>query len=298
MVVELGEGVTDLRSATTWSFAGCRSAATCRYCRAGPPWQCEKVANVVAPGRPVRRHLAPAMAATCSTTTSACPRSPNGSSSRASRRDQVRNDAPLDVVAVVGCAVATGVGAVLNTAAVARTHGRRDRLRRRRALRRSRARGSRRRRRIVACDLNPAKLEVAKRVGATETRRGRALGAERPRLRLRRDRPASPTTEQAIGRSALGGAAVIVGLPPAGQTAPLRPARARRGRPAHPRLQLRLDRSPARHPVDHRSLQGRELDLDSLISGRRPLEQAAEALEDLAAGRTLRTLLTMEDGGL
>jgi acyl-CoA hydrolase len=40
------------------------------------------------------------------------------------------------------------------------------------------------------------------------------------------------------------------------------------------------------------------LDLDSLISGRRPLEQAAEALEDLAAGRTLRTLLTMEDGGL
>jgi S-(hydroxymethyl)glutathione dehydrogenase/alcohol dehydrogenase len=40
------------------------------------------------------------------------------------------------------------------------------------------------------------------------------------------------------------------------------------------------------------------LDLDSLISGRRPLEQAAEALEDLAAGRSLRTLLTMEDGGL
>ena len=40
------------------------------------------------------------------------------------------------------------------------------------------------------------------------------------------------------------------------------------------------------------------LDLDSLISGRRPLDEAAEALEDLAAGRALRTLLTMEDGGL
>jgi S-(hydroxymethyl)glutathione dehydrogenase/alcohol dehydrogenase len=37
-----------------------------------------------------------------------------------------------------------------------------------------------------------------------------------------------------------------------------------------------------------------ELDLDALISGRRPLEEAAAALEDLAAGRSLRTLLTMK----
>ena len=31
---------------------------------------------------------------------------------------------------------------------------------------------------------------------------------------------------------------------------------------------------------------------DTLISGRRPLEEAAAALDDLAAGRSLRTLLT------
>ena len=36
-----------------------------------------------------------------------------------------------------------------------------------------------------------------------------------------------------------------------------------------------------------------KLDLASMISGRRPLREAAAALEDLAAGRTLRTLLTM-----
>jgi S-(hydroxymethyl)glutathione dehydrogenase/alcohol dehydrogenase len=36
-----------------------------------------------------------------------------------------------------------------------------------------------------------------------------------------------------------------------------------------------------------------ELDLDALVSGRRPLEEAAAALDDLAAGRTLRTLLTI-----
>ena len=38
-----------------------------------------------------------------------------------------------------------------------------------------------------------------------------------------------------------------------------------------------------------------ELDLDSLVSGRRPLEEAADALEDLAAGRALRTLLINDD---
>jgi S-(hydroxymethyl)glutathione dehydrogenase/alcohol dehydrogenase len=31
--------------------------------------------------------------------------------------------------------------------------------------------------------------------------------------------------------------------------------------------------------------------LDELVSGRRPLEEAEAALQDLAAGRTLRTLL-------
>jgi S-(hydroxymethyl)glutathione dehydrogenase/alcohol dehydrogenase len=40
-----------------------------------------------------------------------------------------------------------------------------------------------------------------------------------------------------------------------------------------------------------------ELDLDSLISGRRPLEEAVAALDDLAAGRSLRTLLVNDNGG-
>ena len=34
-----------------------------------------------------------------------------------------------------------------------------------------------------------------------------------------------------------------------------------------------------------------QIDLDSLVSGRRPLADAAAALADLDAGRTLRTLL-------
>jgi S-(hydroxymethyl)glutathione dehydrogenase/alcohol dehydrogenase len=38
-----------------------------------------------------------------------------------------------------------------------------------------------------------------------------------------------------------------------------------------------------------------EIDLDALVSGRRPLAEAAQALDDLAAGRSLRTLLTTSD---
>jgi S-(hydroxymethyl)glutathione dehydrogenase / alcohol dehydrogenase len=38
-----------------------------------------------------------------------------------------------------------------------------------------------------------------------------------------------------------------------------------------------------------------ELDLDALISSRRPLGEAADALDDLAAGRALRTLLIDDD---
>ena len=41
--------------------------------------------------------------------------------------------------------------------------------------------------------------------------------------------------------------------------------------------------------VDH--YMSGELDLDSLVSARRPLSEAAEALADLAAGRALRQLL-------
>ena len=34
-----------------------------------------------------------------------------------------------------------------------------------------------------------------------------------------------------------------------------------------------------------------------MVSGRRPLEEAAAALDDLAAGRALRTLLINDDAG-
>ena len=87
-------------------------------------------------------------ATSASTTTCRCPRSPRRRSCPSRGAIPVRADAPLDVLALVGCAVATGVGAVRRTAGVpAGAHGGRDRLRRRRPLgrpgRAARARGPR-----------------------------------------------------------------------------------------------------------------------------------------------------------
>jgi len=99
------------------------------------------------------------------------------------------------------------------------------------------------------------------------------------------------TIEQAIASLGLGGAAVLVGLPPAGSAArfdPLALAEAdqrilgsnygsidpQRDIPAL--VDLVLDGS---------------LDLESMVSARRPLDDAAAALDDLASGRALRQLL-------
>jgi S-(hydroxymethyl)glutathione dehydrogenase/alcohol dehydrogenase len=289
VVSKLGPGVTDLEVGDHVILSWVPQCGACRQCASGRPWQCEVVANVVAAkgtlldgtsrwGDGLHHYL--------------------GVSSWAERvvvprsgAVKIRRDVPLDVVAIVGCAVATGVGAVRNTAGVppdatvgvigcggvglSVIQG-------------ARLAGASR---IVACDLNPAKLEVAVRVGATET-----VGdaAELRDLDYVFDAIGRiETTEAAIGALALGGAAVIVGLPPTGKTARFDPL-------ALAEANQRILGSNYGSVDPQRDIpwivdlyKAEMLDLDSLISGRRPLEQAAQALEDLAEGRTLRTLLTM-----
>jgi S-(hydroxymethyl)glutathione dehydrogenase/alcohol dehydrogenase len=147
--------------------------------------------------------------------------------------------------------------------------------------------------RIAACDVNPAKLGVATRVGATETAGDAAALEDFDYVFDAIGR--IETTEAAIGALALGGAAVIVGLPPSGRTARFDPL-------ALAEANQRILGSNYGSVDPQRDIpwlvelyMDGELDLDTLISGRRPLAEAADALDDLAAGRTLRTLLTMGD---
>jgi S-(hydroxymethyl)glutathione dehydrogenase / alcohol dehydrogenase len=264
----------------------------CRQCQAGRPWQCELVAAVVAPGGVLFDG------------TSRWSRSGEtlhhylGVSSFAERvvvpesgAVRIRADAPLDVVAIVGCAVATGVGAVRNTAAV--PAGASVAVIGCGGVGLSVIQGARLAgaERIVACDVDRGKLEVAARLGATDTVvAGDALPDG---LDFVFDAIGKiETTEQAIGALGLGGAAVIVGLPPTGMTARFDPL-------ALAEANQRILGSNYGSVDPQRDLpllvdlyMDGELDLDSLISGRRPLEEAAAALDDLAAGRALRTLLT------
>jgi S-(hydroxymethyl)glutathione dehydrogenase/alcohol dehydrogenase len=299
-VTELGEGVTGLSVGDHVVLSWVPPCGECARCRAGREAQCQKVATVVAPlgtlfdgtsrlstdGEPLHHYL--------------------GVSSYAeevivpaSGAIKVRDDAPLDVIAVVGCAVATGVGAVTNTAKVEPgstvvvigcggvglnvVQG-------------ARLAGASR---IVAIDMLPAKTELAARFGATDAidaSTGDPVDALYALLPDGADYVfdaigRTSTTEQAIRMLALGGAAVIVGLPPAGATASFEPLVLAE---SDQRI-LGSNYGSVRPAIDIPRLVDQymagDLLIDELISGRRPLEEASAALDDLESGGALRTLL-------
>lgn len=302
IVTAVGEGVTDLAEGDHVVLSWVPQCGECRQCKAGRPWQCELVATVVAPGGVLHDG------------TSRWTQTDGGElhhylgvSSFAERvvvprsgAIKIRDDAPLDVVAVVGCAVATGVGAVQNTAGV--EEGATVAVIGCGGVGLSVVQGARLARagRIVAVDVNPDKLAVATKLGATDTV---DASAGDPVAALREAVPEGldyvfdaigriETTEQALAALGQGGAAVIVGLPPTGKTArfdPLALAEANQRILGSNYGSVDPQRDIPR--LIDLFMEG-ELDLDALVSGRRPLDEAAAALDDLAAGRTLRTLLT------
>lgn len=300
VVTELGEGVTTLAVGDHVVLSWVPPCGECRYCRSGHEARCQKVATVVSPngvlydgtsrisvaGEPIHHYL--------------------GVSSfseevivPASGAIKVRDDAPLDVIAVVGCAVATGVGAVMNTAAVPPGAivavigcggvGLN-------VIQGAKLAGAER---IIAIDVVAEKTEMAMQFGATDRLN---VDKEDAVQQLRKLIPdgvdyafdaigRTSTTEQAIQMLGLGGAAVIVGLPPTGSKASFEPLVLAE---ADQRI-LGSNYGSVRPSIDIPALVDRYMDgqlkLDPLISGRRPLSQAAEALEDLEAGQVLRTLL-------
>lgn len=301
VVSAVGDGVTSLAVGDHVVLSWVPNCGTCRYCLLGRPAQCQVVAEVVATqgvlydgtsrlsreGHRIHHYL--------------------GVSSFAERvvvpesgAIKVRDDAPLDLIALVGCAIATGVGAVRNTArqpegatcavigcggvGLAVVQG-------------ARLEGATV---IVAVDTLPEKLELATRLGATHTLLATpgldvpaALHALVPDgLDFVYDAIGKIiTTEQAIGALGLGGAAVIVGLPPTGQRAGFEPL-------ALAEADQRILGCNYGSAVPSRDIprlvdefMAGELDLESMVSARRPLEETQAALDDLATGHALRQLL-------
>jgi S-(hydroxymethyl)glutathione dehydrogenase / alcohol dehydrogenase len=212
---------------------------------------------------------------------------------------KVRDDAPLEVIALVGCAVATGVGAVTNTAAV--EPGTQVAVIGCGGVGLSVIQGARLAgaERIVAMDLVATKLALAARLGATDVIDVSGADAVQALRDLIPDGVdyafdaigRTSTTEQAISMLGLGGAAVLVGLPPTGARASFEPLVLAE---ADQRI-LGSNYGSVRPAIDIPALVDRYMDgqlsLDELVSSRRPLETASASLDDLEAGLALRTLL-------
>ena len=300
IVTEIGPGVTSLSEGDHVVLSWVAPCNECRYCLAGHEARCQVAANIVAPngvlqdgtsrlsidGEPIHHYLGVSSFAEEAVVP-------------ASGAIKVRDDAPLDVIAIVGCAVATGVGAVTNTAGVepgaivavigcggvglSVVQG-------------ARLAGAER---IIAIDVRPEKTTLALHLGATDeidASSTDAVAALREMLPDGVDYAfdaigTTATTEQAIRMLGLGGAAVIVGLPPTGARASFEPLVLAE---ADQRI-LGSNYGSVRPSIDIPALVDRymdgELELDLLVSGRRPLDEAEAALDELQSGTALRTLL-------
>ncbi|MEO3935821.1 alcohol dehydrogenase catalytic domain-containing protein [Dermatophilaceae bacterium Soc4.6] len=300
VVVEVGPQVTSLAEGDHVVLSWVAPCGECRNCRAGREARCLVAATVVAPGgvlpyggsrlsrggETVYHYLGVSSFAEHAVVP-------------ASGAVRVRDDAPLDLMALIGCAVATGVGAVRNTAAVEAgasvvvigcggvglsvVQG-------------ARLAGAER---IVAMDVRPEKATLALTMGATDAVDVSGVDAVEALHDLLPDGVdyvfdaigKTSTTEQAIRMLGLGGAAVIVGLPPAGARASFEPLVLAE---ADQRI-LGSNYGSVRPAIDIPALVDRYMDgdlmLEELVSSRQPLEAAVAALDDLEAGHALRTLL-------
>lgn len=300
VITEVGPGVRALSEGDHVVLSWIAPCGQCRYCLAGHPARCKVAATVVGPGGVLMdgtsrlsldgQRIAHYLGVSSFAERAVVP---------ASGAIRIRDDAPLDVVALVGCAVATGVGAVLNTAAV--EPGAIVAVIGCGGVGLSVVQGARLARagRIIAIDLRQEKTALARRLGATDRV---DAGSADPVIAVRELAPdgvdyafdaigLTSTTSQAIAMLGLGGAAVLVGLPPDGATVSFEPLALAE---ADQRI-LGSNYGSVRPAADIPALVDRFMDgdlmLNELISARLPLESAATALDDLEAGRALRTLL-------
>ena len=300
VVTKLGEDVTGLEVGDHVILSWVPSCGDCRFCRAGRPAQCRAAAEVISVGGTLFDGT------TRLSVEGAQVHHYLGVSSYAERAVvpasgaiKVRKDAPLDLIAIVGCAVATGVGAVRNTAAVAA--GANVAVIGCGGVGLSCIQGARLAgaARIVAVDMLDEKLTLARRLGATDivnASSGSVVQVLKDLVPEGLDYVFDAigviaTTEEAIAALGLGGAAVIVGLPPNGERATFDPM-------VLAEADQRILGSNYGSCVPHRDIpllvdevMAGLIDLESMVSARRPLDEAAAALSDLGSGHALRQLL-------
>ncbi|MGH0032013.1 MAG: Zn-dependent alcohol dehydrogenase [Myxococcota bacterium] len=216
---------------------------------------------------------------------------------------KIREDMPLEQAALIGCGVTTGVGAALNTAkvqpgstAVVIGCGGVGLS----ALQGSRIAGAAR---IIAVDTVPWKLDLATKMGATDTIDASSNDAVMGVMELTGGAGADyafecigtpGTCQQALGMVGAGGKAVMVGVVPIGKMVEipmldvvLQGKQILGSMMGENRFRLDMPRY-----VDF-YLSG-QLHLDEMISARIPLEGVNDAFEKMKAGEVARSVITFD----
>jgi len=216
---------------------------------------------------------------------------------------KVADSVPLDVACVIGCAVQTGVGAVINTARV--EPGATVLVTGLGGVGLSIVQGAvvAGASRIVVSDPVPERREAALKFGATDAIDPAAADVTTSVKELTGGIGADYAFE-AAGRAELidvglqatrsGGTTVVVGVPPLGESLTLTPIA------MFQTLEKKLVGSLLGSVNARRDIpllialwQAGRLDLDGLVTDRRPLDEVNAAMDDLRAARGIRTVLNL-----
>lgn len=221
---------------------------------------------------------------------------------QASGAVKISPDVPLDVACVIGCAVQTGVGAVFNTARV--EPGATVLVMGLGGIGLSIVQGAvlAGAARIIAADPLPARREVASRLGATDVLDPTATDVVACTQAI--TGVGADYAFDAVGRSSLiedglratrpGGTTVCVGAAPIDQAITIAPA-ALFTITEKKLLGCTLGSCNSLREIPRLIAlwQAGRLDLETLVTARRPLAEIDQAMADLRTGRGIRTVLDM-----
>jgi S-(hydroxymethyl)glutathione dehydrogenase/alcohol dehydrogenase len=279
---------------------GCLSAfcGTCEYCVGGRPNLCEGEATMRRPGEPPRLSKDGEPIAQFVHLSAFAERMLVHENALV----KIRPDVPLDRVALIGCGVTTGLGAVFNTARV-------------RAgstaavigcggiglsvIQGCRIAGAGR---IVAVDTATWKLDLARRLGATDVV---DAGAGNPVAAVAAMTAGGvdyafeaigtpPTVRQAVRMARKGGTAVMIGVVPAGVDVQLPGADIVLREKTILGCMMGSNRFRTDMPRYVELYRSGALRLDEMISARLPLEGVNDALEAMRRGTAARSVIVFE----
>lgn len=290
VVEETGEGVTGVRLGDRVVISLLRSCGHCFHCKRGAPHMCEGKFALNSESR-LRNGRGQALHQGIFV----------GAFAESAIVDQtqvirISGDMPLDRAALLGCAVITGVGAVLNTARVREGEsvvvigagGVGINAIQGAVLAKANP--------IIAVDRVASKLDAARAFGATHAVKDDVRATVKTLTRRGADYVfvtvgVPDALPQALSLIRPGGAVVVVGMPEWKATAAVRVAdlvwneqRVIGSRMGATRLEEDVPRL-----IDC-YLKG-ELKLDELITARYPLDQINEAIAETESGKTLRNLI-------